>query len=358
MTNTSSNIYSPYKAAHQLDKIASLRRGDPIWPTQIQIDLTNKCNHHCVYCFYRCARNEFLNATFNENDFIPINIIKPLLSEFATYGIPAVQYTGGGEPLMHPNFYEIINETIRLGFQYALVTNGSLISLKHINIFRYATWIRISLDGISDDVYKKSQGAPAADIHHVFNVISTLVEECPDLTLGISFVVNPVNWREIVEATRIMRDLGVDNIRLSVAYTPKGIDLYRDIWSEIETLAHRAKELETRHFKVFNLIASHLENLDLRQKGYTFCGYQHFTAVIGADLEVYPCCTLKYNSISGLGNLGDKSFYDIWMGDKRAEWLKRDHLKEVCDKNPCWMDKKNEFISYLISQDPPHKNYI
>jgi MoaA/NifB/PqqE/SkfB family radical SAM enzyme len=351
-------IYSNYKAAHHLDKISNLRRGEPIWPTQVQIDLTNACNHRCPYCFYRCARNKYLNATFNEKDFIPYDHIKKLLAEFVTYGIPAVQYTGGGEPLMHPEFYSIIEETIRHNIEYALVTNGSAIKLKHINLFKKATWIRISLDAISPEVYKISHGCSGDDLSHVFNVINTIVSECPDVTLGISFVVNPINYREFVEATRIMRDLGVDNIRLSVAYTPRGIDLYKDIWSEIETLAHRAKELETRYFKVFNLINPHLENLDLCQKGYSFCGYQHFTSVIGADLEVYPCCTLKYNSLSELGNLKDKSFYDIWVGPAREAWLKRDHLKEVCDKNPCWMDSKNKFISYLINQKPPHVNYI
>ena len=99
--------------------------------------------------------------------------------------------------------------------------------------------------------------------------------------------------------------------------------------------------------------------MDFRQKGYTFCGYQHFTGVVGADLEVYPCCTLKYNAAgTSFGSLKEQSFKDIWYGPKRKAWLKRDHLKEVCDKNPCWMDKKNEFISYLIHPNPPHVNYI
>lgn len=351
-------IYSNYKAAHHLDKISNLRRAEPVWPTQVQIDLTNACNHRCPYCFYRCARNKYLNATFDEKDSISYERIKMLLEEFATYGILAVQYTGGGEPLMHPEFYSILEDTIKNKIEYALVTNGALIDLNRMDLFKKATWIRISMDAITPGIYAKSHNTNESDLDHVFNVINAMVSNCPDVTLGVSFVVNPMNFNEIVETTRIVRDLGVDNIRLSVAYTPKGIGLYREIWSTIETLTHRAKELETRHFKVFNLIASHLENLDLRQKGYSFCGYQHFTAVIGADLEVYPCCTLKYNSISRLGNLKEKTFYDVWMGATRAEWLKRDHLKEVCDKNPCWMDKKNEFISYLISQDPPHKNYI
>ena len=116
--------------------------------------------------------------------------------------------------------------------------------------------------------------------------------------------------------------------------------------------------IRTKHFKVFNLVVAHLENLDLRQKGYTVCGYQHFTAVLGADQEVYPCCTLKYNSRTGFGNLKDKTFKEIWGGEKRKKWLSMDHLGLVCDKNPCWMDSKNRFISYLIQENPPHVNYI
>lgn len=351
-------IYSFYKAAHHLKKIEELRNRKLIGPTQVQIDLTNKCNHKCPYCFYRCARNKYLNATFNESDFIPTERMKELLKEFKDVRIPAVQYTGGGEPLAHPGFYKIIEETINNGIEYALVTNGALIDLKYLDLFKKATWIRVSVDAESADTYAKCHGTSPKDFLHIMNAINTLAVKCPDTVIGISFVVNPINWQEIKIATMRAKDLGVNNIRFSVAYTPRGIDLYKDIWPDIEKLEHSAKSLGTKDFKVFNLISSHLENLDLKQKGYSFCGYQHFTAVIGADMEVYPCCTLKYNSLSCFGNLKDNSFSEIWTGPKRLQWLKKDHLKEVCDKNPCWMDKKNEFISYLLTQNPPHKNYI
>jgi radical SAM protein with 4Fe4S-binding SPASM domain len=109
---------------------------------------------------------------------------------------------------------------------------------------------------------------------------------------------------------------------------------------------------------VFDLADDHLCNLDMRDKGYDFCGYQHFTGVIGADGHVYPCCTLKYNAATTFGDIKLQSFKDIWMGEKRKKWLKIDHLKLVCDKQPCWMDKKNLMISYLIKNNPPHVNYI
>jgi MoaA/NifB/PqqE/SkfB family radical SAM enzyme len=351
-------IYSPFKAAHHLDRIAKLRKGELIHPTQIQIDLTNDCNHRCPYCFYRCAKTSTLNALFDEQDFIPADRMKELLDELEECGKPALQFTGGGEPFAHDEIYEILDKTVKKGYEYAIVSNGTLMDPSRMDLYKKASWIRISIDAATPETYVKSQGAKAEDFHDVMKLLRSLVVGCPDVIIGVSFTVSPINYKEIVAATELAEEAGVDNIRLSVAYTPKGIEIFRDKWDEIEQLAHKAKKFETKEFKVFNLITSHLENLDFRQKGYSYCGYQHFTAVIGADQIVYPCCTLKYNSVTGFGSLKDRSFKDIWFGEERKLWLEYDHLKNVCDKHPCWMDAKNSFISYLVRNNAPHVNYI
>jgi len=351
-------IYSPFKAAHHLERISKLRNGELINPTQVQIDLTNRCNHRCPYCFYRCAKSKTLNALFNEKDFISFDTVKRLLAELEECGKPALQFTGGGEPFVHDEIYAILDETVSRGFEYAIVTNGTLMDTSFVDLYEKAAWIRVSVDAATSETYAKTQGGSVEDFHNVMKLLRVLVVDCPNVVVGISFVVNPINWKEILEATENAKNAGVDNIRLSVAYTPKGMEIFRDKWSDIEQLAHQAKKLETDDFKVFNLITAHLENLDLKQKGYTFCGYQHFTAVIGADQIVYPCCTLKYNSVTGFGSLKESSFKDIWFGEKRKMWLEIDHLKAVCDKHPCWMDGKNSFISYLVNNHAPHVNYI
>ena len=352
-------LYSSFKAAHHLEKIAGLRKGELIAPTQVQIDLTNKCNHRCPYCFYRCARNERLNALFNENDCIPTERMLKLLPELRETGVAAIQYTGGGEPMCHPDFVKIIEETAKQKFDWSLVTNGSHKNMNGFeDIFNTATWVRVSVDAATRETYQMSQGTTPDDFDKAKSFIQMLTKKCPKVTVGVSFVINPINYKEIIEATHMAKEMGCSNIRFSIAYTPRGIDLYKDTWTEIGEISQRAKHFEDKTFKVFNLATAHLENLDLRQKGYSFCGYQHFTAVIGADQIVYPCCTLKYNSVTGFGNLKENTFKELWHGDKRKEWLAFDHMNKVCNKNPCWMDKKNEFISYLIQQDPPHVNYI
>ena len=98
-------IYSPFKVVHNMDRIEDLKNGINIMPTQVQIDLTNSCNHRCAYCFYRCARNEYLNALFNDQDRIPYEIMVSLIDELRKLGIGAIQYTGGGEPFKYGQIY-------------------------------------------------------------------------------------------------------------------------------------------------------------------------------------------------------------------------------------------------------------
>jgi len=253
--------YSNFKAACQTERIEKLRRGALILPTQVQIDFTNICNHKCPYCFYRVAKNETLNALFEEKDTIPTQRLLKLMDEFKEIGVPAVQFTGGGEPTKHPGFYKVVERAVKNGLEVALVTNGAVFNLNKVHLLEKAAWVRVSLDGATPETYARSQGTDIKDWYHVKNLLLKMVRVCEGI-VGISFVVNPINYREIVKATTFARDIGVDNIRLSIAYTPKRQDLYKSTWSEIEELARKAKNLETKKFTVFNLVTSHPSNTD------------------------------------------------------------------------------------------------
>jgi len=351
-------VYSPFKAAHHAEKIQQLKQGNLILPTQVQIDPTNRCNHACVYCFYRCAKDKRLNAKFKDSDHMDTNTLLNLMDEFVSLKIPAIQFTGGGEPLMHRDFHAILKKTVESKLQWSLVSNGSLLNFDYSNLYKTASWIRLSIDAASRGIYSLSQGVKEKDFDIVIENIKWLVQSCPKTRIGLSFVVNPINYKEIVDFTRLAKKLGASNVRFSVSYTPQGIEIFKERWDSILELAREAKKLQTDDFTVFDLITDHLMNLDMATKGYSTCGYQHFTSVIGADYIIYPCCTLKYTPIGNFGSLKDNTFEEIWFGEKRKKWLTSNHVSKVCDKHPCWMDKKNEFIGYLLANDPPDVNYI
>jgi MoaA/NifB/PqqE/SkfB family radical SAM enzyme len=217
------------------------------------------------------------------------------------------------------------------------------------------SWIRISLDASDKDMYCKLRGIDEFD--KVIQIVKDFSSKCPKTVLGLSFVINTVNYTQIVEFVKLGKELGADNVRFSIAWSSKG-------WSdpdklyEISKLIEEAKLLQTEDFKIFDLTKGRLDNFTLKGKEYSSCGYQHFTTVIGADSIIYPCCTLKYIPEASFGSLKEKSFQEIWEGEKRRRWLKKDYLKDVCSKNICWMQEKNKFIGYLIEENPKHVNFV
>lgn len=353
------HIYSSYKVVHHQDRIEGLRNGELILPTCAQIDLTNQCNHHCQFCICNFYKNIGLNSTFDRNDYIPADRMIVILDELKEAGVLAVEYTGGGEPQCHPEFTRILRETVDKDLRWSLVTNGAMNSIEgNLDYFKKADWIRISVDASNAKTHSLVHGAPDGDFDKVLSFINTLAKECPKVIIGVSFVVFPNNYKEIVEVTKMFRDMGCSNIRLTIAYNPKGVDLFDGKLEEIADLAKQAEQLETSKFRVFNLISSHLKNIVTVKRNYSFCGYQSFTAVIGADQNLYPCCTLRYNPRSSLGSLADNTFKEVWFGEKRKKWLNSKYLTEVCSDHSCLMDNKNEMIEYLTLSNPPHVDYI
>ena len=88
---------------------------------------------------------------------------------------------------------------------------------------------------------------------------------------------------------------------------------------------------------------------------FHFCGYQFFTWAIGYDGLVYPCCIMKYHRGYSLGDLRTQSLQEIIHSDQRKEFIESFDVKNC---KPCWLRDKNQFIEYLIAENPQHVNYV
>jgi 2-iminoacetate synthase ThiH len=120
-----SDVYSPWKAAHHIDRIHALRGGAQPVPAQLQLIISDLCNHNCSFCAYR-MENYTSNQLFGEADPItgiinnnPNRMISyekciEILDDCKEVGVKALQYTGGGEPTVHPKHREIFQHTLDL----------------------------------------------------------------------------------------------------------------------------------------------------------------------------------------------------------------------------------------------------
>jgi len=347
------SYYSPYKVAHHEKRIEQLRRGELITPIFAQIDLTNACNLSCNFCSYKFgnyAPDQM--SDFSVRDRLNKDSTFKLLEDMKQLGVKALESTGGGEPTLHPDWKKIINYAKDLGYEQALVTNGTLLDDEGIDLVKDFEWVRFSIDASTPETYKKIKRRDKFDVA-IGNLEKLIKKKEPDNMVGFSFVVSRDNYHEIYDATRLAKSLGCDNIRFSIAYTPQGAGMFDGIWDEVICGIKQAKEQETEDFKVF-AFSNRINEISQKTKSDA-CYFHEFVAVIGANESLYPCCLLKYDPKFNLGNLREKSFKEIWFGDKRRKFT--EGIRGGCNYS-CWMTEKNNFISYLLEKDPRHVNFI
>lgn len=344
------DIYTPNKLFHYRDSLKRIANKEIISPTKLQIDLTNRCNNRCVWCFYDTHNL----PEFSRNDYLKEHIVFNLLKSFKRMEGKGIEWVGGGEPTMHPCFLNVVKRAELLELRQILITNGKKLSG---DIGRGVTnfdGVRISLDVASREMYKKQHGNDSFDLV-VKNIENFAVIKNNNCVLGVSMVCDGVNYVEMVDMTRLAKEIGADNVRISLAYTTENEKIYGENWDKVNALMVESKKYEDDDFKVFTM-NTRINNLSQKTGGGR-CYCHHLSPSIGGNGVVYPCCHLKYLPEYNMGNLHENTFEEIWRGEKRKRFIET--TGENC-KVSCWMTDKNELADYIIKdpKDVPHLAFI
>jgi MoaA/NifB/PqqE/SkfB family radical SAM enzyme len=354
--------YSPYKIVHHTEDLKRLKNGQANTPIQVQLVLTNKCGHRCQTCSYHLDKSPS-NADFFMKDELDYKKAIEIINDCRNMGVEAIQLTGGGEPTIYPRFGDILTHIVMGSMmKVALVTNGEKLTESISDILvNHGSWVRISLDAATKETYGEFRGIKTACFDKTLNNIKYLVKEKKkhksDLVIGIGFVVNQYNYKEIYKAVELAQKIGVDNIRISGAFTPEGFGHFDSFFDVASKEARIAKNtFENSKFTVFNLFDDRIKDTQEVQD-YDFCPIKEIQAYIGADYNVYTCCTLAYNKRGLVGSIKDQSFAELWDSEDKQKLFKAHNPKKMC-KLPCLYKAKNEFINYCIKENPRHVEFI
>jgi MoaA/NifB/PqqE/SkfB family radical SAM enzyme len=363
--------YSPLKVFHHQDRLADLRAGHQIVPTQVQLILSDLCNQDCSFCAYRMSgytASELFTAgaelavvgTNNPKRMIETPKAMEILDDCAVMGVNAVQFTGGGEPTVHPDFDAIYDSCHARGLHTALVTNGLLMG-KHIPLVVRSSWVRVSIDAGCAESYATIRRVDASQFEKVWANVAALVEakqagNHDGLVIGIGFVVTKENWREVGSCIRRAKEVGVDNVRISAVFQPDDAAYFDDFY---DTASRECKQLAERYttdsFKVFNLFGDRVSDLVEASPDYEFCGYQQFNTYIGGDLNVYRCCVQSYSTHGLVGSLKDQRLSELWESEEKLRDFGNFDARS-CDR--CQFNTKNRTILYALEDDPMHVDFV
>jgi len=349
--------YSSYKIAHHSNKIKKLKIGEEPGLLQVHLVPSNICNERCKFCAYR-MKDYPSNQLFNEKNVLSYPKIVETIDSLSELDVRAIQYTGGGEPLVHPYIKDVFEHSVKKNMEIALVSNGLALNDELCELLGdKSSWVRISVDCSNRDTYSSLRGVNTSCFDRVIDNIKSLVRHNKNSIIGVGFVVEKENYEQIYDAAKLFKDLGVNNFRISAAFTPEKYDYFKDFIDEAKDLSARAASLSDDNYTVFNLFNDRIkDNFEGSQK-YDICRIKDLQVYIAADYNVYTCCTLAYNKKGLIGSIKDQSFEQLWNSDERKEFYRNHRANVVCDI-PCMYQGKNEFINYIAKPNPRHINFI
>ncbi|MFM2247884.1 MAG: hypothetical protein RL071_3959 [Pseudomonadota bacterium] len=327
------------RGARAEDVLAGVRAGRPTTgPRVVHIDVSNGCNAACVTCWDHSPLLDAPRSAAWKRGRLPLPRFAALVEQLASLGsVRAVVLSGMGDPLTHPDIYEMIRLVKAQGWELTVITNLLL-----------ADPDRLGESGV-DQLLVGVQGA-GPDSYAAFHPGWTEVEFFKLCALLRRLAGYPVRVRhvqvinrdtadEVVEMVRFGHRFGADRVNYKLASLSGGTegvritDDQRRRLLEVDLPAARAlaEQLGQRtNLDVFEaqLRAGGEATAPIAEIG---CLMGYVFTRITVDEDVLYCCNTEIK----VGSLRTHSFAALWGG---AAWQAlRDRLRAgdypaACDK--------------------------
>lgn len=316
-------------------------------PLLVVWDITNACNLRCKHCYANAGK-----ATGMEMSTVEV---KQAIDKLDRASVPIIAFSGG-EPLVRPDIFELIDYASDKGIYVAVATNGTLLTsdvtrkLKESGI----GFVQISLDGASPVTHDLFRGIPG-----VFSRTIKGIQNCvhEGLFVNIATTATKYNYREIPQIIDLCEDLKV-NWFMIYNFIPTGrgkfiMDndltpqerelLLQGLWQRLKQgssvnvlstapqFARIALQAETNATE--KIIPTHFSNPKLSGQLLNLaefiggCGCGRFYCAIRANGDIEPCVFFPLK----IGNIKDDDFDDLWTQNLTLRELRnKDKLEGNC----------------------------
>lgn len=286
---------------------------NPPFPQNMLMELTNVCNHECVFCGYHKMRRT--KGKCDKEFFFDI------MQQAYDNGTREIGFYMIGEPLICTEIEDYIKRASDLGFTYIyLTTNGALANIERMKVLLKSglNSVKFSVNGATRETYAAIHGKDNYDIvkKNIYDLCSYVKKSKLKVPVFISFVKNEINESEIPILMSEFREY-VDKI-----YIYPCINLGGEMMDLIEKGI-----VQKDSFEVGSVIpCSRLFNcLHITYEGY-----------------LDACCT-DINNYLAVEDLHTMSLKEAWNSEKMIE-LRKQHLSGQLSNNMCYQCIYNKSI--------------
>lgn len=292
-------------------------------------EITQKCNAHCSQCGSRC--------TINSEEGISSELFESVLLDVKkNIGTNVMLNITGGEPLMRKDLFDICGYAHNLGFNWGMVTNGTLITPEIIQKMKDTgmSTISISLDGMAK-THEELRHLP-----HSFDTILRnlqLLQKADFLEhIQVTFIANKKNIYELPALWKTLNNLKIDSMRIScidlIGRAKENKDLILDqadfdYLFEFINRTNAKKELQcvwscSHYF-------GNTETPDLLGRRFECYTGKHVASILyNGDIFVCPNVPRLPELIQG--NIKTDVFSEVWKNG--FQYFRNRELNETCKK--------------------------
>lgn len=349
-----------HKLIYHPDRVAIWLKTGEEHPINAEVAISGACNHRCVFCSV-----DYMKYI---PKFLPKELMHCRMKEMHQLGLKSVLLAGNGEPLLNKDAVAIINDMKNIGLDVALSTNGVLFTQETAErCMQSLSWIRFSVSAGTEENYKKIHRGKDRDLSRLFHNIEcaadTKRKRNLETTLNVQIVMTPDNIHEVLLLARKVKDLGADRfIAKSVGWFSQTESILKntinreEFYSNQEELKEELANLSDENFKC--VYRSDRVSKITKERSYNECMASVFHVCIDSNGDVVPCCAFMGIPEMSYGNINEKSFIEIWEGNRRKDVLKRlkDSNLSGCPAD-CKLDNMNCYLQELINPGV-HVNFI
>ena len=353
-------MFHPRRVARWAESNDDWKKARGIYPIYVEISPFGNCNHRCTFCAM-----DFLGYKANALDF---EVMRQRIPEMAALGVKSVMFAGEGEPLLYQHINELTDLANDAGLDTAFTTNGVKLTGQFVeSTMSRVSWIKVSFNAGTAETYSRIHRTSPDDYRKVINNIQKAVRRRQEnnwpVTIGLQILLLPENAHEVETLAALCRDeIGVDYLVVK-PYSQHHSSItqkYKDInYHNYINLAEKLETFNSKHFKVFfrsNTMRKHAE----QERRYDRChATPFFWSYIMANGDVYSCSAYLGDENFRLGNLQEKTFEEIWAGERRKKNLL--HLQNTLNitdcRTNCRMDEVNQYL-WQLKNPTEHVNFI
>jgi len=321
----------------------------------VGLELTTGCNLRCVHCW---------QGEKTHSKMLKLDEIKVIIKRLAELGVISLRITGG-EPMIHPNFWEIMEEATHSGLSIVLRTNGILINevvARRLQDYPII-FTELSIDGFTPqyhDGFRRKKGS----FQKTFLALGLLIKN--GINTRVKTVLTRGNIESLLDLGKLLaRDYSgiemwslVDLVPLGnkVSYFQELMPKPSDVIRAMRSLEEWRKQQQVS-FKIsgsaIQLVMEPEEAIRLNKSLVGPCGYRSGYLYICADGSVKKCAWLN----DSLGTITE-DIGQMWRSDcckqktatpaecEQCEFFKQGlcgYLYYVCPGIPCFPERKEFF---------------